>query len=468
MSRPHEMPWSDDAEQSVIGGIMLRGRDGLDQVSDIISEDSFFRHEHRLMWRAIVALSSHGKVFDPLVLGTWLCKRGYAEEMRNGAYAIEIASSTPSSANLRGYAEIVADFAMLRQVAQTGAEITNLALDAGGRSGVEVAGMAQSLVGGLLTGQPCEVRPMVDVMQEAFHEIDAFQERGGGIDGQPTGFEELDELLGGMVPGLYVIAGRPKMGKSTLAQNIAEHLSIRKRQPVLIFSIEMTEKQIAKRIISSIGDVDAARVRDGRLDDVDWAAASDAVRKAKGAPLYIAKPDVARAPNICAQARKQHAKTPLGALVVDYLQLMDLMLARGENESTGYGRITSTLAKLGRELGFPVILLSQLNRDLEKRPNKRPIASDLRSSGSIEQDADAVLAVYRDEEYHANSEWKSTAEILLLLHRHGPPGMVRLRYRGDRYRFESLPFGWEPERPAPKQGKKKSNGFDAKSEAAGA
>jgi len=296
---------------------------------------------------------------------------------------------------------------------------------------------------------------LVPVMQRAFESVAELQSRGGGIAGLPCGYTELDDLLNGFSPGLYILAARPKMGKTTLAQNIAEYVTLQGGKAVAVFSMEMTKEAMAKRMLSSIGDVDADRLRRGTLDDADWAMVSDAMRRLRGAQVFLSRPQNARVEHIIAQAKRLHARNPLGLIVVDYLQLI---VAPGNNRAQDLGDVTRALVLMSHEIGVPVLLLSQLNRKLEDRPDKRPIPADLRDSGAIEQDADAVIFIYRDEWYHPDSRFKGTAEIIVALQRNGPPGMVRLKYRPDRFRFENLPMDWEPD-PLPEPAERRPRGF---------
>jgi len=272
-----------------------------------------------------------------------------------------------------------------------------------------------------------------------------------------TGYDEYDALINGLCPGLHILAARPKMGKTTLAQNIAEHFALVHKVPVAVFSLEMPSEAVGRRMLSSIGDVDADRIRRGELDDADWANLSAAMRKLRAAPLLMSRPRNARVEHIVAQIRRQHSRKPLGLIVIDYLQLIAVS---GDNRAMGLAEVTRTLALLAGELGIPILLLSQLNRDLERRDNKRPQPSDLRDSGAIEQDADTVTFIYRDEYYNRDSRYKGTAELIVALQRNGAQGECRLRYRPERFRFENLPLEWEPE-PAPER-QAKSGGMRRK------
>jgi len=242
------------------------------------------------------------------------------------------------------------------------------------------------------------------------------------------------------------LIGLGTMG-SNLALNIAEHVALHHQKPVAVFSFEMRPEELGDRMLASQGDIDADRIRRGTLDDADWASVTTAIQKLRTARLYVTRPRSARVQHVCAQARRQHAQSKLGLIVIDYLQLME---TGSDNRAQGIGDITRALKMLSVELDVPVLLLSQLNRDLEKRDNKRPIPADLRDSGSIEQDADVVVFVYRDEVYHRDSRYAGTAELIVALQRNGPPGDCRVLYRGDRFRFENLPAYWEP-KPLPEK-----------------
>jgi replicative DNA helicase len=448
-------PHSVEAEQAVLGGILLVSR-ALDEVSGIVDEASFYRRDHQLIWRALKALSDHQRPIDVVTVGDFLCSKGFADEVQGGAYIVELASTTPSAANIRAYAEIVADKARLRALIEVGTGLVNAGFQPEGRESVEIIGEAQTAVAGLLNSQPCELEPIARSLQQAFDDLVERHNRGGGIEGLTTGFDDLDTLLNGLSPGLYVLAARPKNGKTTMAANIAEHVALVRKQRVAIFSLEMQGKAIANRMLSSVGDVDADRIRRGELDDADWANVTAAIRKLRGADIVLSKPKNARVEHICAQARREHGRSKLGLIVIDYLQLIH---APGDNRAQAVGEVSRMLSLLSHELGVPVLLLSQLNRELEKRDDKRPRPSDLRDSGSIEQDADAVIFIYRDELYNANSRWKGTAEILVPLQRNGPAGELRILYRPDRFRFENLPTDWEPA-PLPEgEGKSRRRGF---------
>lgn len=448
-------PQSIDAEQSVLGGILLQPK-AWSEVADLLNEGDFYRREHQLIWRAIAALEKAGRAVDSLTVGDFLVAKGFGEMVAGGAYLIELATTTPSAANIRAYAEIVADKARMRRLIEVGTGMVNAGFQPDGKSSVELIGEAQSQVGALLATQPCELEPIAPVMVRVFDRLQERYHRGGGIDGITTSIHELDLLLNGLKPGgLYVLAARPKMGKTTLAINIAEHVAIVLQKPVAVWSFEMQPEELGDRMLSSQADVDANRVRSGNLDDADWANVAAAMKKLRGAQILVTRPRSSRVEHLVAQARRQHAKQPLGLIVVDYLQLLEVS---GDNRSQALGDVTRALKLMAGELGIPILLLSQLNRELEKRPDKRPMPSDLRDSGSIEQDADAVIFIYRDEVYDKASRWRGSAEIIVGLQRNGPPGEVRVLYRPDRFRFENLPEEWAPE-PLDEEGTTKRRGF---------
>ena len=349
----------------------------------------------------------------------------------------------------------MAEKAKLRELIQAGQELMDGAYNPAGRSALDLVGHAQSRIGGLLSNEPCDLEPVAPVMARVFERLGERAASGGAIHGLTTGDPELDELLGGLQPGqLIILAARPKMGKTTKAVNIAEHVSMRLHKPVAIFTFEMQPEELGDRMLANAGGISGNRIRTGKLDDVDWANASDATRRLSQAPIFISRPKRARGEHVCAQMRRMKAQHPdLALVVIDYLQLMEV---KGDNRSAGIGDITMLVKLTAGEIGVSVLLLSQLNRELEKRTDKRPIVSDLRDSGSIEQDADAVIFIYRDEIYNPGSRWEGTAELIVAIQRSGAPGMVRELYQPEYFRFSPLPEYWQPKQTsasAPPAGK---------------
>lgn len=441
---PHDI----DAEQSVLGGLLLSEGRALIEVADALVARDFYRNDHQAIWAAIEELDRNRSPIDYVTVGALLKARGQSDLVQNGAYLIELQTSTPSAANIRAYAEIVRDAAQRRRMIEAATATVNAGFEDTDRSATELIGEAQSRMGGLLDSEPCELESVAPMMDRVWERLETrAATKSGGIHGLRTGFDELDQLLGGLKPGgLYILAARPKMGKTTLAQNIAEHCALRQGKAVAVFSFEMQPEELGDRMLASVGGVSASRIRAGELDDVDWANLNRAMKRLRGAPIFVSRPRVARAEHVKAQARRQHARHPLGLIVIDYLQLME---TSGDNRAQGIGDITRTLKLFAGEEGIPILVLSQLNRKLEDRTDKTPITADLKDSGSIEQDADAVIFIYRDDAYHKDSKWKGTAELIVPIQRNGPPGEVRVLYVPEQFRFENLPEYWMPEVPAP-------------------
>lgn len=438
-----QLPYSLDAEQAVLGGLMLRHR-AWDQVADLLTADSFFRADHRVIWQAMTELQPTGVEFDPVVLGDWLQSRGKLDLVRDGAYLIELSVTTPSAANIVGYAEIVAEKAKLRALIDAGQDLIDAAHSPEGRTALDLVGLAQSRIGGLLDNEPCDLEPVAPVMARVFDQLSQASSNAGGITGLGTSLTELDALLDGLQGGrLYVLAARPKMGKTTLAQNIAEQVALRAGKAVAFFSFEMKPEELGKRMLSNLASVSGNKLRSGGMDEYDWQNVTHWTRKIGDARLRISRPRIAKVQHVCAQVRRMKAQDPdLHLVVIDYLQLMHVS---GDNRAAGIGDITRALKLLASELDVSVLLLSQLNRDVEKRPgDKRPIVADLRDSGSIEQDADAVIFIYRDEIYHKDSRYEGTAELIVAIQRDGAPGMARVQYQPGYFRFSNLPEFWQP------------------------
>jgi len=466
-------PHSVDAEQAVLGGLMLRPR-AWDQVADMLNAGSFFRTDHQLIWQAMAELQPACAEFDAVTLGDWFDSRGKSEAVRGGAYLIELASTTPSAANISGYAEIVAEKAKLRALIDAGHEMIEAAYSPEGRSALDLVGQAQSRIGGLLDNEPCDLEPVAPVMARVYEQLTRASCQPNGITGLSTSMEELDNLLDGLQPGrLYVLAARPKMGKTTLAQNIAEQVALRAGRSVAFFSFEMKPEELGKRMLCNKAGISGTKLRRGDLDDFDWQNVVEWTRRIGEARIRISRPRIAKVQHVCAQVRRMKAQDPnLAVVVIDYLQLMHVS---GDNRASGIGDITRALKLLASEIDVAVLLLSQLNRDVEKRVgDKRPIVADLRDSGSIEQDADAVIFIYRDEIYHKDSRWEGTAELIVAIQRDGAPGMARVLYQPEYFRFSTLPEYWQPKQIAANEDsagaapKKKRSGLAAHLPQAGA
>lgn len=437
------LPQAIEAEQAVLGGLMLRPQAWMD-VQDVLTAQQFYRRDHQLIWQAIEDVLKKGREADAVTIGEWFESRGKLEMVGDGAYIIELAHNTPSAANIRGYAEIVAEKAKLRALIDAGHDLIDAAYSPDGRSALDLIGHAQSRIGGLLDSEPCDLEPVAPVMARVFDQLSHAAETVDGITGLSTSMEDLDQILDGLLGGrLYVLAARPKMGKTTLAQNIAEQVALRAGKSVAFFSFEMKPEELGKRMLANLAGVSGGKLRSGKLDNADWQNVTLWTRRIGEAAMRISRPRIAKVQHVCAQVRRMKAQDDnLVLVVIDYLQLMHVS---GDNRAAGIGDITRALKLLASELDIAVLLLSQLNRDLEKRTgDKRPIVADLRDSGSIEQDADAVIFIYRDEIYHPDSRWAGTAELIVAIQRDGAPGMARVAYAPEYFRFSNLPEWWEP------------------------
>ena len=433
-------PQSVEAEQAVLGGLML-APDALDRVGDFLSEHDFYRRDHQLIYRAIRELAERNRPFDAVTLGEWFESNGLAEQVGGTAYLIELASTTPSAANIAAYGEIVREKAILRQLIEVGTEIVNDGFQPGGRAVPEVLASAEQKVFRIAESGARGRRDFVslrDAMKDAFQVLQERAENQGSVTGLPTGFTEFDEMTAGLQPSdLIILAARPAMGKTTLALNMAEYAALKTKKAVAIFSMEMSASQLAFRLISSIGRVNATRLRTGQLEDEDWTRVTHAISMLSTVKIFIddtpaLSPDVLRS-----KARRIKREHDLGLIVVDYLQLMQVP-GTGENRTNEISEISRSLKALAKELNVPVIALSQLNRGLESRTDKRPVMADLRESGAIEQDADIIMFIYRDEYYHKDSPDKGLAEVIIGKQRSGPTGTCKLKFFGEYTRFDNL------------------------------
>jgi replicative DNA helicase len=439
-------PQSLEAEQSVLGAVMLAPK-ALWRVRDLLAEGDFYRRDHRLIYRAILELEKAGKPFDSVTLGDWFEAHGLAEQIGGSGYLIELASQTPSAANVKAYAEIVRDKSVLRQLIEAGTEIVNNGFTPDGRSAFDVLADAQSRLVHVLRNEPCELEAAGPILTRMLERGQAFMDAGGQFDGLTTGFPELDKILCGLKGGqLIVFAGRPKMGKTTLARCVAEHVALVLGKVVAFHSLEMSPEEQMQAACCSVGQVSADSVRRWDLTPEEWRAFTLASSTLAKAPLLFSRPRNTRAEQLVAQTKRAHAEKPLSLVVIDYLQLIQML---GDNRSQAIGDVTRALKMMAVELNVPVILLSQLNRKLEERTDKRPLPSDLRDGGTIEQDADVVLFVYRDEVYHKHSDHRGTAELIVSLQRGGPTGTARVLSRLDISRFDPLPIDWMPPVQAP-------------------
>ncbi len=436
-------PHSVQAEQAVLGGLMLDNQ-AWDAIADRVCEEDFYRRDHRLIFRAIARLADRNQPCDVVTLSKELIALGQLEEVGGLAYLGALAKETPSAANIRAYADIVREYSILRQLARVGTDIAAAAYSPEGRDSKELLDFAEQQVFRIAEqgGRGREgFAPIKDLLTRAVDRIDQLFQQNDPITGIPTGFSDLDHMTAGLQPSdLVIIAGRPSMGKTTFAMNIAENAAISHKVPVAVFSMEMPGEQIAMRLMSSLGRIDQHKLRTGKLQDDDWPRLTSAVSILAEAPLFVDDTPALTPTELRARARRLKREHGLGLIVIDYLQLMQVPGSR-ENRATEISEISRGLKALAKELNVPVVALSQLNRGLEQRPNKRPVMSDLRESGAIEQDADMIMFIYRDEVYNEDSPDKGTAEIIVGKQRNGPIGMQRLTFLGQFTRFENFTSG---------------------------
>ncbi len=424
----------------MLGGLMLENS-AWDQVADVITEDDFYRRDHRLIFRAVTELAARSTPFDVITLTEQLAGINELENAGGLSYLGGLAKNTPTAANIKAYATIVRERSILRQLIRTGTEIANNAFNPEGRDSAELLDHCEKLVFEIAERGARGKRGFVsikDLLVKAVDRIETLFQLDNPITGIPTGFHDFDEMTSGLQKSdLVIVAGRPSMGKTTFAMNLAEHAAIKTGLPVAVFSMEMPGEQLAMRMMSSLGRIDQHRLRTGRLDDDDWPRVTSAIGMLAEAPLYIDDTPAMTPTDLRARARRLAREHGLGMIVIDYLQLMQVP-GNKENRATEISEISRSLKSLAKELHVPVVALSQLNRGLEQRPNKRPIMSDLRESGAIEQDADLIVFIYRDEVYNEDSADKGTAEIIIAKQRNGPIGTTRLTFLGQYTRFENF------------------------------
>src|SRR3990167_1521632 len=433
-------PHSIEAEQSVLGGLMLDNR-AWDQIADRVREVDFYRHDHRLIYRVMAKLSEQSKPLDVLTVAEALRELHELDNAGGEVYLFELANNTPSVANIGAYADIVRERSVLRQLIATANDIAGSAFNPQGRNSTELLDAAERQVfsiseQGAKIGGPVNIK---EFLAKTMDRIDTLFHMEDPITGVPTGYHDLDEMTSGLQSSdLVIIAGRPSMGKTMLAMNIAEHVVIKSKLPVLIFSMDMPGESIVMRLLSSLCRIDQLRIRTGKLQDEDWPRISSTVSMLSEAPVFIDDTPALSPAEVRARARriaKEYGQ--IGLIVVDYLQLMQVPESN-ENRTAEISEISRSLKSLAKELKVPVVALSQLNRSLEQRTDKRPVMSDLRESGAIEQDADLIVFIYRDEVYNENSSDKGVAEIIIAKQRNGPIGRCRLTFMGQYTCFENF------------------------------
>lgn len=436
-------PHSVEAEQSVLGGLLL-DNSTWDTVADRLRSEDFYRRDHQHIFAAIAELSARGEPSDAVTLAEHLAAKGLADETGGLAYLASLARDTPTAANIRAYADIVRERALLRNLIRVSGEIAASAYDSEGRPAAELVDEAERRVfeiaeQGRRTGSGFVA--LRDVLGATIDRLDMLHQSQGKLTGVSSGYADLDRMTAGLQPGdLIVVAGRPSMGKTTLALNIAENAAIGNGVPSAVFSMEMSREQLAFRMISSLGRVDQSHLRTGMFGDEDWARINSAIAQMKSAPIFIDDSGALTPTEVRARARRLKRERGLGLVVVDYLQLMQVAGTK-ENRATEISEISRSLKALAKELAVPVIALSQLNRSVEQRTDKKPVMSDLRESGAIEQDADLIMLIYREEVYEPETPRKGIADIIIAKQRNGPTGEVHLTFLGKYTRFENLATG---------------------------
>ena len=443
-------PHSLEAEQSVLGGILL-DTSAWDKIADLLNESDFYRHEHRLIWRHIGRLTEHAKPIDVITVAESLESNAELEKVGGLVYLGTLAQNVPSAANIRRYAEIVRERAIMRKLVEVGSDIATSAYNPGGRDAGQLLDEAESRVMAISEqgerGRQGFIA-MPPLLNQVVERIESLYGRDASeVTGLATGFTDLDRMTSGLQPGdLVIVAGRPSMGKTAFSINIAENVALETNKPVAIFSMEMGGAQLAMRMIGSVGRLNQQNLRTGRLEDEEWTRMTHALGQLNEAPIFIDETAGLNALELRSRARRLHRQNDgLGLIVIDYIQLMSSPAGKSsENRATEISEISRSLKSLAKELKVPVIALSQLNRSLEQRPNKRPVMSDLRESGAIEQDADLILFIYRDVVYNPDTQDKGKAEIIIGKQRNGPIGMVPLVFRGEYTRFENFAPGQYP------------------------
>ncbi len=434
-------PHSLEAEQSILGGLML-DNEAWERVSERVTEEDFYRQDHRFIFRAMQSMVDKGLPIDVITLSENLNTIQKLEAIGGLAYLVELAKNTPGAANVGTYADIIRERGILRRLISAGNDIAQSAYNTRGQDPMTLVDEAERKVFAIAeekTRGKVGPQSVKGLLVRAVERIDHLFHAQSTVTGLATGYDDFDDMTAGLQHSdLIIIAGRPSMGKTTFAMNIVENVIIKEKKPALIFSLEMPGEQLATRMISSLGQIEQHRLRTGKLVEEDWPRFSSAVSILNDTALFIDDSPGMSPGEIRTRARRavrEHGE--LGVIVVDYLQLMTVP-GNKENRTTEISEISRSLKLLAKELRVPVIALSQLNRELEHRPNKRPIMSDLRESGAIEQDADLIAFIYRDEVYNKETPDKGIAEVIIAKQRNGPTGTVRLTFRGQYCRFENF------------------------------
>lgn len=434
-------PHSHEAEQAVLGGVMI-DNSRWEEVQERLQSEDFFHPHHKTIFETMADLARRDVPFDVITLSESLKSADRLSGAGGEAYLFELASNTPSVANLSAYITIVSERALLRRLISIANDIADSAFNTEGREGVALLDEAESKIFQIAERKRRGSYPedVQTVMAKSFERLQQLREAGQGITGLPTGYVDFDRMTSGLQSGeLIIIAGRPSMGKTTFAMNIAEYAALKASKPILIFSMEMPTESLGLRLFSSLARIDQHKIRTGKLSDEDWMRVTSVVRMmSTNSSLFIDDTPALSPVELRARARRiAKQQGDLGLIVIDYLQLMRVP-GFNENRVGEISEISRSLKALAKELRVPIIALSQLNRSLEQRPKKEPVMSDLRESGAIEQDADVIAFIYRDEVYNKDSLEKGIAKIIIAKQRNGPIGEFRLRFFGEYTRFDNL------------------------------
>ena len=438
-------PHSIVAESSVLGGLLLDNT-AWDRMGDAVGATDFYRYEHRLVFEVIHKLINETKPADVITVHEELQRQGKADEVGGLTYLNALAQYVPSAANIRRYAELVRERSILRKLVSASDEIATSAFNPQGKPVAKILDEAEGKIfkiGEEGSRMKQGFQAMDSLVVQLLDRVQEMADNPNDVTGVPTGFIDLDRMTAGLQAGdLVVLAARPSMGKTAFAINIAEHVALNEGLPVAVFSMEMGAAQLAVRIVGSIGRIDQGHLRTGKLTDEEWPRLTEAIERLRNVSLHIDETPGLTPSELRANARRLARQCgKLGLIVVDYLQLMSGSSSGDENRATELGEISRGLKALAKELECPVIALSQLNRSVEQRTDKRPMMSDLRESGAIEQDADIIMFIYRDDYYNKDSREPGVAEIIIGKQRNGPTGTVKLAFLKPLTRFESLAMG---------------------------
>ena len=437
-------PHSIEAEQSILGGLLIDNK-AIDRIAGQVSASDFYRNDHRIIFTHISKLIDNNDPADIVTVAESLEQNAELTKVGGVAYLGLVADNTPTASNISGYAKIVRERSIMRNLVEVGSDIVESAFSPQGKDAQQLLDESESKIFQIADAGASEKLGFIDIKEllpKAAQRIDDLYQLDdpNGVTGVPTGYADLDQKTAGLQPGdLIIIAGRPSMGKTSLALNIAEHVGMEAGLPVAIFSMEMGAAQLTMRLLGSVGKLDQHKMRIGQLEDEDWPKLTNALGALNEAPIFIDEGSALNSYEVRARARRLHRQQgKLGLIVIDYIQLMSAANEQStENRATEVSEISRSLKALAKELNVPVVALSQLNRSVESRPDKRPMMSDLRESGAIEQDADVIMFIYRDEVYNSETAEKGVAEIILSKQRNGPTGTVKLTFLGQYTRFEN-------------------------------